>query len=82
MKLKAGDNISREDILSGFNANEVGHPFRKEQSQIEILSFNPSSCCSVQRTSQRISSTASWRKEQFKEFAYSRTRYYGHVATW
>ena len=36
MKSKVGDNISREDILSCFNANEARHPFKKEQSQIEL----------------------------------------------
>ena len=43
MKTRVGDNISREDILSCFNANEARYPFRKEQSQIEHskLLFEP-----------------------------------------
>jgi hypothetical protein len=34
------DSISKKEILSCFNTNKTRYPFKKEQSQIELLSFN------------------------------------------
>ena len=82
MKLKAGDNISREDILSCFNANKARYPFKKEQSRIELLSCISPSCCLSSTNQSRVSNIFSWRKELYKEAAYSHTRCYGHVTTW
>jgi 2-polyprenyl-3-methyl-5-hydroxy-6-metoxy-1,4-benzoquinol methylase len=40
------DSISRKAILSCFNTNKTRYPLiTKEQSQIELLSFNSPSCC-------------------------------------
>jgi hypothetical protein len=40
------DSISKKEILSCFNMNKSRYPFKKEQSRIELLSFNSPSCCS------------------------------------
>ena len=61
---------------------QVRHPFKKKQSRIELLSFNSPSCCQAQPTSSGLSIMVTWRKEQFRELAYSRTRHHDQVTTW
>jgi hypothetical protein len=38
------DSISAKEILSDFNTDNTRHPFMKEQSWIDLLSFNSPSC--------------------------------------